>query len=100
VVERADMPEVRDAADQIGGQQDLERLKKVLKVANSVMSGIDQPFVDRLNQLVAGTAAPAEDAERAFLVARHSATFGNLARMLEFWSMVPGRRVSAPTSSL
>lgn len=96
VVERADMPEVRDAADQIGGQQDLERLKKVLKFASSVMSGIDQAFVDRLNQLVAGTAAPADDAERAFLVARHSATFGNLARMLEFWSMVPGRRVFRP----
>lgn len=96
VVERADMPEVRDAADQIGSKQDLDRLNAVLKFARSVLSGIDKDFVGQLNQLSAGTAAPRSDADRAFLAARRSATFGNLARMLELWSTALGRNLFRP----
>lgn len=96
VVERADMPEVRDAADQIGSKQDLDRLNATLKFARSVMSGIDNDFVGRLNQLKGGTVAPESDADRAFLAARRSATFGNLARMLELWSIAPGRNLFRP----
>lgn len=96
VVERADMPEVRDAADQIGSKQDLDRLNATLKFARSVMSGIDNDFVRKLNQLNGGTVAPESDADRAFLVARRSATFGDLARMLELWSTAPGRNLFRP----
>lgn len=70
VVERADMPEVRDSAHDIGSKKDLDRLKAVLKFAQAVMSGIDNALVDRLNQLTAGTATSGSDADRAFLVAR------------------------------
>ena len=96
VVERADMPEIKDAAAEIGGEKDLKRLNKVLKFARSVMSGIDKPFVDRLNDLNAGRAVPSDDIERSFLSARQSATFGNLARMLESWRLTPGLRVFRP----
>lgn len=96
VVERADMPEVRDAADQIGSKQGLDRLNATLRFARSVMSGIDNDFVGQLNQLNGGTIAPESDADRAFLAARRSATFGNLARMLELWSTAPGRNLFRP----
>lgn len=84
VVERADMPEVRDAADQIGSKQDLDRLNAVLKFARSVMSGLDNDFVGQLNQLNAGTVAPESNADRAFLAARRTATFGNLPACLSY----------------
>lgn len=96
VVERVDMPEVKDAADDIGSKQDLDRLNAVLKFARSVMSGIDNDFVGQLNQLNAGTAAPGSDADCAFLVARRAPTFGNLARILELWSTAPGRNLFRP----
>ena len=96
VVERADMPEIPTAAALIGDTAGLERLNKALKFASSVMSGIDQPFVDRLSALIAGIVAPVDDADHTFLTARRNTTFGNLARMMEQWSIDPGRRVFRP----
>lgn len=96
VVERADMPEVKDAADQIESRQGVDRINAVLKFARSVMSGLDNDFVGQLNRLSAGTAAPRCNADCAFLAARRSPTFGNLARMLELWSTAPGRNLFRP----
>ncbi len=96
VVERADMPELAAAADKIGSEKELKRVIEVLRFARTVMSGIDKAFVDRLNDLASGREAPAEDSERIFLMARHGATFGNLARMLECWHKTPGWFVYRP----
>ncbi|WP_294216229.1 UvrD-helicase domain-containing protein [uncultured Sphingomonas sp.] len=96
VVERADMPEVRDAAHDIGNKKDRERLNAVLKFAQSAMSHIDNDLVDRLNQITAGTVAPESDTDRAFVAARQNVTFANLARLLESWSEDPDRNVFRP----
>ncbi|WP_343528593.1 UvrD-helicase domain-containing protein [Sphingomonas sp.] len=96
VVERADMPEVRDAAHDIGGKTNLDRLYAVLRFAGSVMSGIDETLASRLDQIIAGTATPENDAEHAFLVALRNVTYGNLARVLESWSKESSRNVYRP----
>lgn len=96
VVERADMPEVRFSAHDIGNKKDYDRLNAVLKFAQSVMSHIDDDVVDRLNQITAGTVAPESDADRAFVAARQNVTFGNLARLLESWGDAPDRNVFRP----
>ncbi|GAA3725673.1 hypothetical protein GCM10022268_36750 [Sphingomonas cynarae] len=96
VVERADMPEVRDSAQDIGSKKDRDRLNAVLKFARSVMSHIDNDLVDRLNKITAGTVVPESDADFAFVAARQNVTFGNLARLLESWAVDPDRNVFRP----
>lgn len=96
VVEPVDMPDLLPAVGLMSAASGTDRVTQALVFASSVMTGIDQPFATRMEEIARGAVRASTEVELACVAALQDPSFVKIGRMLDRLSSDPSHRVFRP----